>query len=109
VVDELDRARAIDERVGIAHEVGRGDRELDAHAMVARLLAGIADGGAGLDRALALDRPGAREDRLEERGLAALERAHQCDAPGTLLTIAVLRHVCLLPGAPPPRACLPFA
>src|SRR5262249_23282014 len=89
-----DRARAIDERIGVAHEVGGGDRELHAHAMMARLLAAVAHRGAGLDGALALDRACPREDRFEKRGLAALERAHQCHAPGTPLMIAVLCHVC---------------
>ena len=57
---------------------------LDAHLVMARFLAGVADRGARLDRALALDGAGAREDRFEQRGLAALERAHQRDAPWTL-------------------------
>ena len=58
--------------------------ELDAHLVMARFLGGIADRGAGLDRALPLDRAGARQDRFEQRGLAALKGAHQRDAPGTL-------------------------
>src|SRR5262249_40876333 len=57
-----------------------------------RFRAAVADGGARFHRALALDRTGAGEDRFEQRGLAALERAHQRDAPGTLWTIAVLSH-----------------
>ena len=73
--------------------VGRGDGELDAHVVVARLLAGVADRVAGLDRALPLDRAGAREDRFEQRRLAALERAHQRDAPGTRGSCAILCHV----------------
>ena len=56
----------------------------DAHLVMARFLGGVADRGAGFDAALALDRAGAREDRFEQRGLAALEGAHQRDAPGTL-------------------------
>ena len=99
VVDEFDRARAIDEGVGLAHEGRGGDREFDAHAVVARFLAGVADGGSRIDRALALDRAGAREDRLEQRGLAALERAHQRDAPWTRGSCAVLCHI-RLPGRP---------
>ena len=93
VVDEFDRAGAIDESVTVAHETGGGDRELDAHLVMARFLAGVADGGARLDRALALDRAGAREDRFEQRGLAALERAHQRDAPWTRGSCAVLCHI----------------
>ena len=46
--------------------------------------------GAGLDRALPLDRAGARQDRFEKRGLAALEGAHQRDAPGTLGSCAAI-------------------
>ena len=92
VVDELDRARAIEEGVGVAHERGGGDGQLDAHRVMARLRGGIADRGAGLHRALPLDRAGAGEDRFEQRGLAALEWAHQCDAPGTRGSSAILRH-----------------
>ena len=103
VVDEFDRAGAIDEGVAVAHEVGGGDGELDAHLVMARLLGGVADRGAGLDRALALDRAGARQDRFEQRGLAALERAHQRDAPGTLgscAAIAICSRHRRLPVAP---------
>ena len=85
VVDEFDRTGAIDECVAVAHEIGGGDRSLDAHLVMARFLAGVADRGARLDRALALDRAGAGENRFEQCCLAALERAHQRDAPGTLL------------------------
>ena len=83
VVDEFDRAGTIDEGVAVAHESGGGDGSFHAHLVMAGFLAGVADGGAGVDRALARDRAGAREDRLEQCGLAALEWAHQCDAPGT--------------------------
>ena len=64
----------------------------DAHAVVARFLAGVADRGSRIDGALALDRAGAREDGFEKSGLAALERAHQRDAPGTRGSCAVLCH-----------------
>ena len=103
VVDEFDRARTIDEGVAVAHEVGGGDGELDAHLVMARLLGGVADRGAGLHRALPLDRAGARQDRFEQRGLAALERAHQRDAPGTLgscAAIAICSRHRRLPVAP---------
>ncbi len=83
VMDELDRAGAVEKRISVAHEAGGGDRELDAHAVVARLLAGVADGVAGLDRALARDGTGAREDRFQEGGLAALKRTDQGNAAGT--------------------------
>ena len=92
VMDEFDRARTIDEREALAHEARRRDRELDAHVVMARLLAGVADGGAGIDGALALDRAGAREDGFEKSGLAALERAHQRNAPGARGSCAVLCH-----------------
>jgi hypothetical protein len=42
---------------------------------------------------LARDGAGAGEDCFEQRGLAALERAHQCDAPWTRSSCAVLCHV----------------
>ncbi len=102
VVDEFDRAGTIDEGVAVAHESRGGDRELDAHAMVARLLAGVADRGPGVDGALALDRAGAGEDCFEQRGLAALERAHQRDAPWTRSSCAVLCHI-RLPCSPETR------
>src|SRR5207249_6048413 len=96
VVDELDRAGAIDEGIDVAEEIGRGDRELDAHAVMAGFGAGIAHRAARLHRALARDGPGAGQDRFEQRGLAALERAHQRNAPGTPRTRAsVLSHLCL--------------
>ncbi len=92
VMDELDRAGTIDEREAFAHEVRRRDRKLDAHVMMARFLAGVADRGSGVDGALALDRAGACEDCFEESGLAALERAYQRDAPGARGSCAVLCH-----------------
>jgi hypothetical protein len=49
--------------------------------MVARLLAGVADGGSGIYRALSLYRAGAGKYRLQKRGLAALERPHQRNTP----------------------------
>src|SRR5215470_16009878 len=58
-----------------------------------RLLAGITDGGAGLHGALTLDRAGAGEDRLEQSRLAALERAHERNAPWTRGSCAILCHV----------------
>src|ERR1700755_2528488 len=90
---ELDRTWAIDERIGLVHEAGGGDRELDTHLVVAGFLAAVADGGASVHGALALDRAGAGEDRFEKCGFAALERAHQRDAPGTRRSCAVLCHV----------------
>ena len=105
VVDELDRARTIEERVGVAHEVRGGDRKLDAHAVMARLLAGVADRVAGLDRALARDRAGAGENGFEKRGLAALEGTDQRDAararPRAHRCCACVP--CLLPSRLPPR------
>ena len=65
VVDEFDRARTVEERVGVAHEIRGGGGELHAHAVMAGFLAGVANRIAGFDGALALDRAGARQDRLE--------------------------------------------
>ncbi len=93
VVDEFDGARTIDEGIGVAHEIGGGDGDFDAHPVIARFLAGVADRVARVDRALALNRAGAGENRLEQRGLAALERAHQCNAPWTRSSCAVLCHI----------------
>ena len=93
VVQELDRARTVDERVGVVHVRGGGDRELDAHAMMAGLFAGVAHRGSRLHRALARDGAGACEDRFEQRGLAALKRAHQRDTPWTRSSCAVLCHI----------------
>src|SRR5207253_258834 len=114
VVHEFDRAGTIDEGVAVAEKIGRGDRHLDAHVVVARLRTAVADAGARLHRALALDRSGARENCFEQRGLAALEWAHQRNAPGTLRTIAVLSHqppprgpLLVLVAAVLPRACPP--
>jgi hypothetical protein len=99
VLDEFDRAGAIDESIAVAHEIGGGDGELDAHLVVARLFAGVTHRVARIDGALALNRAGAGEDRFEQRGLAALERAHQRDAPWTRYSCAIRAILChvLLP------------
>ena len=64
VMNEFDRAGAIDKSVTVAHETGGGDRSLDAHLVVAGFLAGVADRGARLGGALPLHRAGAGENRL---------------------------------------------
>ena len=94
VVNEFDRARAIEERIGVAHEIRGGDGELDAHVVMARFLAGVADRIAGFDRALARDRSGAGEDRFEQCGLAALERTDQRDAARTGRSRAIAAVCC---------------
>src|SRR5260370_36357410 len=81
VVDEFNRARAIEKRIAVAHNRGRGDREIYAHLVVARFLAGVADRGSGLNSALTLYRAGAGKNRLQKRGLTALERPHQRNTP----------------------------
>ena len=65
VVDEFNRARAIDESISVAHEIGAGDGEFDAHLVMTRLLAGIADGVLRVDRALALDGAGSGKNCFE--------------------------------------------
>jgi hypothetical protein len=65
VMNEFDRAGAVDEGVAVAHEFGGGDRSLDAHLVGARFLAGVADRGARVYGALALDRAGAGENGLK--------------------------------------------
>jgi hypothetical protein len=92
-VHEFNGARTIDEGVIIAHEIRGRDRNLDAHFVVARLLAGIAYSIACVDRSLALDCAGTGENRFEQGRLAALERAHQRDAPGTRSSCAVVCHI----------------
>ncbi len=62
VVDEFDGAGAVEEGKAVAHEIGGGDGNLDAHFMMARFLAGVADRGARFDRALALHGAGAGEN-----------------------------------------------
>ena len=62
VVNEFDGTGAIDEGVAVAHEIGGGDRGLDAHFMAAGFLAGVADGGTRIHRALPLHRAGAGEN-----------------------------------------------
>src|SRR5262249_2276467 len=74
---------AVYEGVAFAHEAGGGERGLHAHLVVARFLACVADRGARVHRALALDRAGAGENCFEKCGLTALEWAHQRNAPGT--------------------------
>src|SRR5450432_1394639 len=81
VMDEFDRAGAIEESEAVAHIVDAGDIRLDAHRMGARLGAGIADAGALAHRALARRAAAARQDRLQKTGLAALKGAHQRDQP----------------------------
>ena len=99
IVDEFDRARKIDERVGVAHEGGAGHREFDAHLVIACFLARVTDRIPRLDRTLALNRASAGKDRFEQGRLAALEWAHQRDAPWTRGSCAVLCHF-RLPNSP---------
>src|SRR5205823_6238354 len=93
IVDEFNLARTIDEGISVALERGAGDGDFDAHLVMARFLAAIAHCIPRVDRALARDGAGAGEDCFEQRGLAALERAHQRDAPWTRSSCAVLCHV----------------
>ena len=64
---EFDGAGAIDEGEGLAHELHRGDIELDAHAMGPRLGGGITDGRPVGDLALALN--GAGPNRMASRSV----------------------------------------
>ena len=94
---EFDRARAVDEGEALAHELGGGGIELDAHAMGAGLGRGIADGRLVGNLALALDGAGAEQDRFEKRRLAAQIGAHECDAPRTLTFSAICCLILDLP------------
>ena len=90
VVDEFDRAGAIEEGVAVAHERRGGDGQLDAHLVMARFLAGVAYRVTGLDRTLPRDRAGARENRLKQGGFAALKRADQRYGAGTRRAAAIV-------------------
>ena len=96
VMGEFDRTRAIDEGVAVAHEIGRGGGEADAHLVMAGLGAGVADGGSGIDAAGAGNCARPRQNRFKKCGFTALEWAHQRDAPGTAGTSDVLSHRRLL-------------
>lgn len=96
VVREFDRTGTIDKGVSVAHEGGGGGGQAHAHLVLARLGAGIADGGSGIDAAGSLDGARTRQDRFQKCGFTALERAHQCNAPWTSGTSDVLSHCRLL-------------
>ena len=64
VMRELDRAGTIDKGVAVAHESGGGGGEADAHLVVARFGAGIADGSSGIDAAGIFNGPRSRQDRF---------------------------------------------
>ena len=83
VVRELDRTRTIDEGVGFAHEGRSRGAETYAHLVMARLRTGVADAGSVIDAACFGDCARSGEDGFEKCGLAALEGAHQRNAPGT--------------------------
>ena len=82
------RARTIDKGIAVAHEVSGGDQEARRSCGDQRLLAGIAD------RSPHRPCPGAPPRRCgsgspQQCGLA-LKQAHQCNAPGTRHSCAVL-------------------
>ena len=83
VVDEFDRAGAIEESQPVAHVVDAGDVGLDAHGVVARLGARIADARAFAHGSLPRQTSAARQDPLEKARLSALERADNGDEAGT--------------------------
>ena len=107
VVDEFDRARAVDEGVAVAQEIRGRDRNLDAHLVVTRFgREAHRRRSSRLLPFLSRNRPGPRQDRLKQRGLAALEGAHQCNAPGTLGTGAAVSCHVRLPSAELPRSAV---
>ncbi len=57
---ELDRPGAVEQGEAIAHVLEGGDVQLDGLVAGAGFGAGVADGGAGFDRALSGDRPGGK-------------------------------------------------
>src|SRR6185437_13092448 len=96
VVREFDRAGTIDEGIFVPHETGGGGGETDAHLVVARLGAGVADGSSGIDAAGFGNGASARQDGFKKCGFSALKRAHQCNTPWTAGTSDVLSHCRLL-------------
>jgi hypothetical protein len=94
---ELYGAGAIEEGKAVAEEVDGRHVELDAHAVVAGLLGGIADGILPGHRALAADSAGARKNGFKKRGLAAQIGANQCDAAGAAGWLALRLAHDLLP------------
>src|SRR6185437_11846279 len=96
VVREFDRAGTIDEGIFVPHETGGGGGETDAHLVVARLGAGVADGSSGIDAAGFGNGASARQDSFKKCGFSALKRAHQCNTPWTAGTSDVLSHCRLL-------------
>ena len=89
VLDELDGTGAIDESVVVTHEGGGGERRLDTHLVVAGFFACVTYRGTRVDGALALDRACTGKDRFQKCGFAALEWAHQRNAPGTRASCAI--------------------
>ena len=90
VLRELDRAGTIDKGVAVAHESGGGGTQADAHLVVPRLGAGIADRSSGIDAAGFVDGACARQYGFKKCGFTALERAHQRNAPWTSCTGGLL-------------------
>ncbi|CAM5223063.1 hypothetical protein BTHI11S_02761 [Bosea thiooxidans] len=80
LVQELDRAGAVDEMEGIAEELDRRDARLRAHLMRARFRRGIADRVAALHRACSRQGAAPHQDALEQGRLAALEGTDDGDA-----------------------------
>ena len=107
---KLDRTRAIEEGETVAEKIDGCRVELDAHAMMTRLIGSIADRISAGHRALAADRPGASEDGFEKRCLAAEIGANQCDAAGAAGWLALrLAHDLSLGGYDPAREKAPDA
>ena len=94
---KLDRTRAIEEGETVAEKIDGCRVELDAHAVMTRLIGSIADRISAGHRALAADRPGASEDGFEKRCLAAEIGANQCDAAGAAGWLALRLAHDLLP------------
>ena len=94
---EFDGAGAIEEGVGIAEEIDRGDVDLDAHAVMPGLFGGIADGVLGSHGALPSDGAGAGKDGFEKCRLTAEIGANQCDAAGAAGWLALRLAHTLLP------------
>ena len=83
VMDEFDRARAVEKGQPVAHVVDAGDIRLDAHRVTAGLGARIADARALAHRPLPGETPAAGHDALEKARFSALKRPDNGDETRT--------------------------
>jgi hypothetical protein len=90
---ESDRAGRIDHGEAVAEEIEMHQIEFGGAGALPRLGARVADAGAGVDAALAVDRAGGEEQGLGEAGLSRSARSNEGDRPGSYRSVG---HACLL-------------